>query len=567
MPNTTGITRRITLLAWSVTLATLSIFVAIIIPEQKKDLRAELESKASGVVVSLKGEVASASISEDYSSVVDHAMQVLAGDPSVDFLVITKSGGYSIIIQRTGWRTETKNDAYWLPKERKPVGEIGVVPLFGKRLFHYAVPFDHTAIEWGWIHVGLSLDSYDSSARRVYLRTGIIAVVCVLLGLGVSVSFAGRFVRPILLLKSLVEKVANGDLSVRADVRSNDEIEELADAFNTMADSILFRDQALSEAKRDLERRVTERTQELREQIKARDSAHAQLAEAQQRLMELSRLSGMAEVATGVLHNVGNVLNSVNISASMLADGLHSSRVNQFRKLVGLLDENQAHLGTFLTVDPRGQRIMPYMNALVTHLEQEQAVLIREVSSLVQHINHIKEIVSMQQTYARASGVYEKVLPSELIADVLNISRDSLQQHGIHLHRDFEDLPPITTDRHRVLQILLNLLGNAKDAVKASGRKPREISIVIRRKSEDRVFFEVADNGVGIDPDHLIKIFSHGFTTKQNGHGFGLHSGSLAAGQLGGILTAHSDGLGKGARFCLELPENIRNVQSEGCAS
>src|SRR5579863_5688023 len=356
----TGIARRTMVLAWTITLVTLGIFVAVMIPEQKRDLRAELESKANGVAVALHGEVAEAAISEDYSSVVEHAMQVLKGDSSVNFLVITKNDGLSVVVDRKGWRMEPSIDAYWHPAVRQPRSELGVVPMFKQRVFHYAAPFDYSSIEWGWIHVGLSLDAYDESSRKVNLRTGLLAVVCVLVGLLASVMYAGRFVRPILQLQSVVERVARGDLQARADIRSHDEIERLAQSFNGMGDMILHRDQELSEAKRDLERRVAERTQELREQIIAKDAALADLAEAQKRLIDLSRISGMAEVATGVLHNVGNVLNSVNVSATIVADHLRESRVSQMSELIRVLEEHRSGLDDFLTNDVKGRRVLPY---------------------------------------------------------------------------------------------------------------------------------------------------------------------------------------------------------------
>jgi sensor histidine kinase regulating citrate/malate metabolism len=170
----TGIARRTVVLAWTITLFTLGIFVAVIIPEQKRDLRAELQSKASGVAVALQGEVAEATISEDYSSVVEHAMQVLKGDNAVSFLVITKNDGLSVVVDRKGWRMEPNTDLFWYPVLRNPSSEIGFVPMFSQRVFHYAVPFDYSSIQWGWIHVGLSLDSYDESTRQVNLRTGIL---------------------------------------------------------------------------------------------------------------------------------------------------------------------------------------------------------------------------------------------------------------------------------------------------------------------------------------------------------------------------------------------------------
>jgi signal transduction histidine kinase len=555
----TGITRRITLLAWSVTLGTLAIFVSIILPEQKRDLRTQLQSKAAGVAAALHGEIASAAVTEDYSSVVDHAMQVLAGDPAVDFLVIARNDGFALVIQRGSWRMEPGIDPLWRPRTRKSSGSIGIVPLFNQRLFHYSAPFDYSGIEWGWIHVGLSLDSYDHASREVNARTAILTIACVLLALIASVAYAGYFVRPIHRLQEVVERIAGGDLTARAEIRSEDEIERLADAFNSMADAILHRDRALSDAKSDLEIRVVQRTQELREQIAARDRAHAELAEAQQRLIELSRLSGMAEVATGVLHNVGNVLNSVNVSATIVADQLRDSRITQLSSLAHLLHENQERLPEFLTTDPRGQRALPYLYKLADQLEKDRDHLVGEVAGLVQHISHIKEIVAMQQTYARSSGFSEKFELGSVIEDVLGIAGPALERHRIELEVSNGTPLAVNTDRHKVLQILLNLLRNAIDALKASNQPARRIVVQTASRGDDRVSIEVRDNGIGIPPANLVRIFSHGFTTKSDGHGFGLHSGALAARELGGSLAVASEGLNCGAVFTLELPIERRN--------
>jgi signal transduction histidine kinase len=449
---------------------------------------------------------------------------------------------------------EPKSDIYWYPALRQPSSELGVVPMFNRRVFHFAVPFNYSSIQWGWIHVGLSLDSYDESSNQVYLRTGILAVVCVLISLLASVIYAGRFVKPILQLQSVVERVAGGDLTARANIHSRDEIEQLAQAFNSMADMILHRDRELSDAKRDLELRVTERTQELREQIAARDSALNDLAEAQKRLIDLSRTAGMAEVATGVLHNVGNVLNSVNVSASLVADRLASMRIDRIGELVCVLEDHKSALSDFLTKDTRGQRVLPYMSSLSRNLEQERRLLGAEIAGLVQHVGHIKGIVAMQQTYARCSGVFEKITLDEVMKDVLDITLPGMERHHIHVTIESDVLPPIKTDRHKVLQILLNLTRNAKDAIKESGNTERQIAIRMIRVGAERVAVHVSDTGIGIPPDNLVRIFSHGFTTKKEGHGFGLHSGSLAAKQLGGSLSVKSWGTNAGAVFTLELP-------------
>ena len=239
-----GITLRITLLGWLVTLVTLAVFIMVIIPEQKREFELSLESKARGVAVSIRGVAAGAAVSEDYSAVVDQATQVLSGDNAIDYVVITKNDGFSIVVDRSTWRIEKLGDT-WHPTTRTAASSIGVSPLFGRRVFQYAFPFDYSGIQWGWIHIGLSLDAYDESVRRTYQSTGALSFLCGALSLLISLVYAARLVRPIRTLHVAVEKLAQGDLHARAEVHSRDEIERLAEAFNEMARTILGRNQIL----------------------------------------------------------------------------------------------------------------------------------------------------------------------------------------------------------------------------------------------------------------------------------------------------------------------------------
>ncbi len=174
----------------------------------------------------------------------DQAMQALAGDQAIDYVVMTKNDGYSIVIDRSTWKVETLGEA-WHPTTRMPTSSIGVSPLFGRRVYQYAFPFDYSGIQWGWIHIGLSLDAYDEGVRRTYKRTGALTLLCGGLSLVISLAYAARLVRPIHTLHAAVEKVARGDLHARAEVSSGDEIERLAEAFNDMAQTILARNQIL----------------------------------------------------------------------------------------------------------------------------------------------------------------------------------------------------------------------------------------------------------------------------------------------------------------------------------
>ena len=272
------------------------------------------------------------------------------------------------------------------------------------------------------------------------------------------------------------------------------------------------------------------------------------------RLLESTRHAGMAEVATGVLHNVGNVLNSVNVSSTLICDQVRNSRAARLKDVVLLMNKNAGDLGTFMTVDPKGKIIPGYLSSLSERLTAEQQDLLKEIELLMKNVEHIKEIVAMQQNYAKVSGIIETLSMRNLIEDALQMNAAALSRHGILVVREYEEVPMISVDKHKVLQILVNLIRNAKYAIDAAARRDKRITISIRMNELNKVELSLKDSGIGIDPDNLTRIFSHGFTTKRDGHGFGLHSGALAAKEMGGSLTAFSEGMGKGATFTLELP-------------
>ena len=262
----------------------------------------------------------------------------------------------------------------------------------------------------------------------------------------------------------------------------------------------------------------------------------------------------MAEVATSVLHNVGNVLNSVNVSASLVVDQLRKSKTAVLARAAKLLSEHQDDAGEFLNNDPKGKQLPAFIEALAEQLIREQSMLTKEMQGLQQNIEHIKQIVSRQQHYATLSGVQEFLALQELVEDALHMVSSALARHRIEIVRQFEAVPPVLADRHKVLQILINLISNAKHALdhRADGRR---LCLRVVRGKAARVRVEVMDNGLGIPQENLVRIFSHGFTTKEDGHGFGLHSGANAAKEMGGSLDVQSDGTGTGATFILELPD------------
>jgi PAS domain S-box-containing protein len=289
--------------------------------------------------------------------------------------------------------------------------------------------------------------------------------------------------------------------------------------------------------------------------ITALKEAEARLGELHRNLLDVSRQAGMAEMANGILHNVGNTLNSVNVSAGLVSQRLRKLRMSGVARASALLCEHAHDLPAFFTRDPRGQQFPQYLELLSQHLTTEQEALLAETQTLDQSVEHIKAVVSMQQSHARVTGVVEQVSVPQLLDDAVRLHAVSFEQVGIQVHTDYASpLPPVMVDRHKLLQILINLLSNARHALLDSRQPGKRLSLKVERSHEGRLRIQVADNGVGIVAENLPRIFTQGFTTKKHGHGFGLHISALAAGEMGGSLTCASAGPGQGATFTIEIP-------------
>ena len=318
--------------------------------------------------------------------------------------------------------------------------------------------------------------------------------------------------------------------------------------------------EALRQAHEELEQRVEARTSELRlansalsAEIESRKQAQRDLELTHNRLLEASRQAGKAELATEILHNVGNVINSINVSSSLLLDRIRNSKGADVIRAVALLEANAHDLPTFFANNPKGKVLAKYLCDLAKHLSKEQEGILAEIDSLRDNAEHVRGIVTLQQGYAKVSGMRESLSAVDLVEQAWKLNATALARHQIQITREYSEVPPIEAEKHKVLQILVNFIQNALHATEHNEQTDRRVILRVHANGDDRVKISVVDNGVGISAQNLRRICEHGFTTRKDGHGFGLHSGVLAAKELGGALIVHSDGPGKGATFSLEL--------------
>ncbi|MFL5349918.1 MAG: ATP-binding protein [Hyalangium sp.] len=393
----------------------------------------------------------------------------------------------------------------------------------------------------GWNFVTVLPESVVSApavrAARYVLLLGLLSL---LLELAImSWVLRQQITRPLWAFVQASDRVASGDFKVELETSRTDELGQVANAFQHMTEEVQRREEQLRRANEGLEQRVEERTRELKD--------------VHQQLVQTARQAGMAEIATNVLHNVGNVLNSVYTSAQVAKERTAELRLENLSRVAAMLEEHEQDLPVFLTQDERGRHVRPFLSHLGKNLLEERQQILSLLEDVGRYTEHIGDIVKLQQNYARLPRLREQVHVADLLEDALRINEAGLGRHGVQVERDIAPLPPLLADKHKVLMILTNLISNAKYAVDGASTQ-QLIRLKLYLASPERLRIEVSDTGVGIAPELLTRIFQYGFTTRKEGHGFGLHSCALAAQELGGTLTAHSDGPGRGATFTLELP-------------
>jgi len=339
-------------------------------------------------------------------------------------------------------------------------------------------------------------------------------------------------------------KTLNESLQRRADELQRSRIA----ALNMMRDSGMAERQ-----QREVAEQLSQANDELEQVIAERERGELEREKMHHMLVEASREAGMAEVATGVLHNVGNVLNSVNVSATLLMDELRGSRVSSLVRVSDEIAKHHDDLADFVTVDERGKHLPRLMGQLSGSLQNERDSQVQELQSLIENVEHIKEIVNTQQSLATVGGAREMLQLVDLVHEAVKMNGPTIARHDVQVVYELDDVPAVSSERHKILQILVNLIGNAVGATKECEHEPPTIHLSVATDG-DNVCARVRDNGTGIAPENLNRIFTHGFTTKADGHGFGLHSSALAAQDLKGSLSVHSDGPGCGAEFILQIP-------------
>jgi signal transduction histidine kinase len=393
---------------------------------------------------------------------------------------------------------------------------------------------------------GLIIDNLWRRAKSILLTNFLL--IMLISGIIILI-FQFRVTRPLIELSDYASKIQMNSLSNTIDpkrLQDEHEVGRVYRAIDTMQRNIQKDFQTILEAEAELEKYKTNLEKLVQERTE-------KLIQTTKNLVESSRKAGMAEVAIGVLHNIGNALTGANVKVQ----NLHHSFQNEtpivhLQDLIRLLREQEPRLGEFLTHDDRGRKVLPFLEVISQEWNEQHEAHKRSITLLRKDLSTVSQLIAKQQSHAKFTGTVENLLLADCVDDVLALQSYEIDKYHVKVEKDYQPSVTLSSDRHKVLQILTNLIGNAIQAMHQNYDE-RLLRIQVYREG-NQVVATVTDNGVGISAEQMESMFRYGYTTKKYGHGFGLHSCSIDAKILGGTLTCASEGTDKGATFTLMLP-------------
>jgi len=466
--------------------------------------------------------------------------------PPMFFLITLFAGPLALAFPLTDWCNAPATAELWRSLHERGIALPTRPVSLAARLSFYSVTIVTTVSAY-FASFAFAARIRSADLDAMLLAIPIFSCSALFFALLSSFVFSRTFTRPILEMSEVVSRIAGDEQLAgiaRVPLRQDDEIGALALLTNTMIDRLERTTaerasalHALERLNQTLEARVEDRTQELTKvQAVAITNAHR---------------AGMSEISANVLHNVGNVLNSVNVSCDHLETTIRASRAPGLQKVTELLRRQGDQLGEFLTTDPKGRLLPRYLERVSESLGQDQDGMLEELARLKSKVYMINQVITAQQQYASGRFLTERADITQVVDEILEMQAHALRKSGVRVVRRVAPVTNVPIQRTKLAHVLLNLMKNAEEAMAQTQAEDRVLTIEVGGGAQP--FIRVGDAGEGISADNLGKLFQHGFTTKPEGHGFGLHSCAAAMHEMGGRLVASSDGVGRGASFTLQF--------------
>lgn len=295
-----------------------------------------------------------------------------------------------------------------------------------------------------------------------------------------------------------------------------------------------------------LKKELAERMSEIESMVKRLKIAEAELE-------EKSSKAGMAEIAAGVLHNVANVLSSVNSSNTFIQDTAKNSKIDGLIQANKMLREHIDNIDQFIFEDPNGKKLLNYYLKLEEPLRKERDDIVSQSVRLDEKLTIINDVITAQQSHAITGKNTSETDLSEIVDVTLSLQSDLVEQDGLKITKQMSATTPVIAQRSKLIHVLVNFIKNAAESMEEN--QPDNKPLIIKSWEDNyKVYLSVTDKGTGIKVENLENIFEYTYTTKKKGHGFGLHSSANYMKEMGGNILVNSEGKGKGTTFTLVFP-------------
>ncbi|WP_205747313.1 ATP-binding protein [Desulfopila sp. IMCC35006] len=599
---------RVVLMLSALIVITLGIFVLVNMPYQRKAVLEAMESEARSTVTSISQVTSSSVITEDFATVIEHCMLVVEESPSISYVVITRNDGFSLSFTKTGWRENTLS-GLWVPEgERIASSRFLKSEFAADEVYHYSTPFQYSSIDWGWIHIGLSLDKFKANIRALYFRTALLALFCLFFGIIVALYFASKLTRPIDTLAHVTKLVSRGDLSARTDIRTGDELEDLGQSFNTMTERLQTAQEEMIAAREYTENIIKSMNDTLI--VLSPDGVIVRANTASSRLLgyDEGELIGMhmdkilqpsatcsggdavafdftgscpvkdfSNVETFYTDKEGRQIPIIFSSSFLHGDdnsvqgvvcvGLDITARKELEETLLTAKDNAeaANKAKSQFLANMSHEIRTPMNGVLgllsllvdTPLAAEQHKMVHMAHSsaeqLLEIINNILDFSKIEA--GRLELQKGDFILRDMIHELIDMFWIKIQESAINLVYEVDESLPVAVkgDAVRLRQILINLIGNALKFTKA-GEVSLRVFLVEKTVDHFLLRFEVRDTGPGIPPDKqriIFDAFSQADDTmarRYEGTGLGLTISRELVEAMDGSIGVQSE-MGKGSQF------------------
>jgi sensor domain CHASE-containing protein/anti-sigma regulatory factor (Ser/Thr protein kinase) len=434
------------------------------------------------------------------------------------------------------------------------------ISMHNKYAKSYTVLLDIRNQPIGMLGITTPRDIYAIGKRAIHFYLGIFFISGILVAAILLYLLRILVLQRLELLNLKIKEISRKkDYSTHIEMHENDELSSVSKQFNELMDTISMTHEQLKRQVKEIscsEKKLESTNKKLMLEINERKQMEDKVEILHKKLILAARQAGMADIASGVLHNVGNILNNVTTSVGIAKELVDSSRSEKLNDLAKLLMQHKNDLAVFLTNDSQGIKILDYFDLLAKSIMDNNTNMTEEISHLDQYISHIKDVIVMQQSLTSVIGMTEQLKISDVIDDALMLNKSISENKDIQTICDFQLTDEVILDRVKLLHVIVNLIKNAIESLVDSNVENKHILIRVLQKDDTYFYIEVTDNGLGILPENLNRIFNYGFTTKKTGNGIGLHTSASFIKEMGGKIYAKSEGVNCGATFVVELPRH-----------